>query len=250
MPDQSEKCIVIQIKEGIKAKIAEIDFVGNQRFSDRRLRRAMKEVKEHNLITWVRKKNVYVPSKLEEDLQNVKNIYLDAGYKDVEFGDPQIIPKGNRVTIKIPVKEGVIHTFGEVSVAGNTVFNEKQIIGDWPLKKGQTLSRRPIANRIELFEELYRRSGYIYAFINPEYEEADGNVVNVRIQVFEGDQFRLGRLEFQGNTVTKDKVLRRELFLDEGDIMDMETFKASMYKLGQLGYFKITDNPDLRVNQD
>src|SRR5687767_7390740 len=182
MPDPAEKRIVFQINEGIKAKIAEIDFVGNQRFSDRRLRRAMKEVKEHNLITWVRKKNVYVPSKLEEDLQNVKNVYLDAGYKDVEFGDPQIIPKGNRVTIKIPVKEGVIHTFGEVSVAGNTVFNEKQIIGDWPLKKGQTLSRRPIANRIELFEELYRRSGYIYAFINPEYEEVDGNVVNVRIQ--------------------------------------------------------------------
>jgi outer membrane protein insertion porin family len=250
MPDPAEKRIVFQINEGIKAKIAEIDFVGNQRFSDRRLRRAMKEVKEHNLITWVRKKNVYVPSKLEEDLQNVKNIYLDAGYKDVEFGDPQIIPKGNRVTIKIPVKEGVVHTFGEVTVAGNTVFNEKQIIGDWPLTKGETLSRRPIANRIELFEELYRRSGYIYAFINPEYEEVDGNVVNVRIQVFEGDQFRLGRLEFQGNTVTKDKVLRRELFLDEGDIMDMETFKASMYKLGQLGYFKITDNPDFKVNQD
>ena len=250
MPDPTEKRIVFQINEGIKAKIAEIDFVGNQRFSDRRLRRAMKEVKEHNLITWVRKKNVYVPSKLEEDLQNVKNIYLDAGYKDVEFGDPQITPRGNRVTIKIPVKEGVVHTFGEVSVAGNTVFNEKQIIGDWPLKKGETLSRRPIANRIELFEELYRRSGYIYAFINPEYEEVDNNVVNVRIQVFEGDQFRLGRLEFQGNTVTKDKVLRRELFLDEGDIMDMETFKASMYKLGQLGYFKITDNPDFKVNQD
>jgi outer membrane protein insertion porin family len=97
---------------------------------------------------------------------------------------------------------------------------------------------------------LYRRAGYIYAFINPEYEEIDNNVVNVRLNIFEGDQFRLGRLEFAGNTVTKDKVLRREIFLEEGDIMDMETFKASMYKLGQLGYFKITENPDFKVNPE
>ena len=80
--------------------------------------------------------------------------------------------------------------------------------------------------------------------------ERDNNVVDVHIQVFEGDQFRLGRLEFQGNTTTKDKVLRREIFLEEGDIMDMETFKQSLYKLGQLGYFKVTDNPDFKVNQE
>lgn len=253
LPDPSSKRVVFQIHEGIKARVAGIDFVGNKRFSDRRLRRAMKDVKRHNLYTWVRKKNVYVPSKLDEDLERVKNLYLDHGYKDVEFGDPQISTIGTRrprVRITIPVKEGDVHKFGEVSVAGNTVFTEQQIIGNWPLEKGQTLVRRPIQNRIDLFEELYRRRGYIYAFINAEYEEVEENLVNVRIQVFEGDQFRLGRLEFEGNTVTKDKVLRREIFLHEGDIMDMETFKASMYKLGQLGYFKITDNPDFRVNQE
>src|SRR5439155_19699167 len=59
-----------------------------------------------------------------------------------------------------------------------------------------------------------------------------------------------GRLEFQGNTTTKDKVLRREIFLEEGNIMDMETFKQSIYKLGQLGYFKVTDNPEFKVNQE
>ena len=250
LADPSEKRIVFQINEGIKAKVADIEFAGNQHFSDRRLRRVMKEVKPHNLYTWVRKKNVYVPSKLEEDLENVKNLYLDYGYKDIEIGDPQVVPVKNRVKITIPVKEGPVHTFGDVAITGNSVFTEKQIIGSWPLTKGKTLSRKPIQQRIELFEELYRRSGYIYAFINPVYEEVDNNVVNVRLQVFEGDQFRLGRLEFTGNTVTKDKVLRREIFLEEGDIMDMETFKASIYKLGQLGYFKISENPDFKVNQE
>src|SRR5260370_4678699 len=68
--------------------------------------------------------------------------------------------------------------------------------------------------------------------------------------VYEGDQFRLGRLEFEGNNTTKDKVVRREIFIEEGQIMDMETFKQSLYKLGQLGYFKVTDNPDFKVNQE
>ncbi len=251
MIDPNEKRIVFQISEGIKAKVAGILFEGNERYSDRRLRGQMKDVKKHNLITWARKRNVYIPSKLEEDLERVRNYYLDHGYKDVTFGDPRVeTTKRNRVKITIPVTEGDVHQFGAVSVTGNTVFTEEQLIGKWPLEKGETLRRKPMQTRIDLFEEAYRRRGYIYAYINPQYIEVEGNVVNVNLQVYEGEQFRLGRLEFKGNNVTKDKVLRREVFLDEGDILDMETFKASMYKLGQLGYFKVTENPDLKVNPE
>lgn len=251
MIDPNEKRIVFNITEGIKAKVADIEFTGNEHFSDRRLRREMKEVKEHNLITWARKKNVYIPSKLDEDLERVRNLYLDDGYKDVTFGDPVIeTVRTDRVRITVPINEGDVHQFGAVSASGNTVFTEEQLIGRWPLEKGQTLSRQPIQTRLELFEEAYRRRGYIYAYINPQYVEVENNEVNVHLEVYEGEQFRLGRLEFKGNTVTKDKVLRREIFLEEGDIMDMETFKASMYKLGQLGYFKITENPDFQVMQE
>lgn len=251
--EPNEKKVVFVINEGIKARVGGIDFTGNKRFSDRRLRGVMKEVRKHNLYTRIRKKNLYIPSKLEEDLEKVRNLYQDHGYKDVEFGDPQIVTlkgKKPKVKITIPITEGEVHTFGDVTIDGNTVFTTDQIIGRWPLKKGEVLSRTPIQNRIDLFDELYRRRGYIYAYINPEYIERDNNVVDVKIQVFEGDQFRLGRLEFEGNSVTKDKVLRREIFLEEGQVMDMETFKASMYKLGQLGYFKITENPDFKVNQE
>ncbi|HVT43004.1 MAG TPA: outer membrane protein assembly factor BamA [Thermoanaerobaculia bacterium] len=250
----AERRVVFDIREGVKARVAGIDFTGNRRFSDRRLRSVMKDVKKHNIVTWIRKKNVYTPSKLQEDLERVRDHYLDYGYKDVSFGDPRVETVGRskrgRVRLSIPVVEGDVHTFGSVSIGGNSVYTDEQIIGNWPLKSGEVLRRRPVQNRIEAFQELYSRQGYIYAFINPEYEDRENNVVDVRIEVFEGEQFRLGRLEFQGNTTTKDKVLRREIFLDEGDIMDMETFKASMFKLGQLGYFKITENPDFKVNPE
>src|SRR5207244_2294604 len=226
----------------------------NTRFSDRRLRRLMKEVQPTNVVSWIRKKNLYIPSKLDEDLEKVKNYYQDYGYQNISFGEPQIsqVGKGkkSRVRIIIPVKEGTVHTFGEVSVSGNTVFTNDQMIGNWPLKKAETIRRKPIQTRLDAFDDLYRIRGYIYAYINPEYVERDNNVVDVHIQIFEGDQFRLGRLEFQGNSTTKDKVLRREIFLEEGQLMDMETFKQSLYKLGQLGYFKVNDNPDFKVNPD
>ncbi len=255
MTEPGERKILFVISEGIKAKVARISFEGNEKFTDRKLRRVMKEVKENNIVTWIRKKNLYIPSKLDEDLERIKNHYQDSGYQAVSFGEPQVVTVGRntkrpRVRLVIPIKEGVVHRFGKVSVSGNTVFTADQIIGDWPLKEGDVIRRKPIANRIEGFGEAYRMRGYIYAYVNPEYVVRDNNIVDVKIEVFEGDQFRLGRLEFQGNTTTKDKVLRREIFLEEGSIMDMETFKQSLYKLGQLGYFKVTDNPDFRVNQE
>jgi outer membrane protein insertion porin family len=252
-PTPGEKRVVFIINEGVKAKVASIHFKGNKRFSETRLRSVMKEVKTHNIVTWIRKKDLYVPSKLQEDLEKVRNLYQDYGYKDVQFGDPIVTTtpgKKPRVRIVIPITEGPVHTFNNVSVSGNKVFTNDQIIGNWPLKRGEVLRRKAIQDRIDAFEELYRRQGYIYAYINPEYTKVGNNVDDVHLEVFEGDQFRLGRLEFEGNTVTKDKVLRREIYLEEGSVMDMETFKASLYKLGQLGYFKITQNPDFKVNQE
>ncbi len=254
MPTPGDKKIVFNINEGIKAAVATIQFVGNKHFSNRQLLRQMKDVKETGLISWIRKKNLYIPSKLDSDLENVKNFYQDNGYQNVTFGEPQVTTvrrgKRPRVKIVIPVQEGTVHTFGTVTVSGNTVFTTKQIIGNWPLKKGEILRRKAIQTRLDAFADAYRARGYIYSYINPDYVEQPNNVVDVHVEVYEGDQFRLGRLEFQGNTTTRDKVLRREIFLEEGDIMDMETFKQSLYKLGQLGYFKVTDNPDFKVNQE
>jgi outer membrane protein insertion porin family len=250
-----EKRVVFNINEGIKAKVASIEFTGNKRFSDRRLRMVMKEVKPHGIVSWIRKKDLYIPSKLDEDLENLKNFYQDYGYYAVSFGEPQIVPtKGRkskqRVRLIIPVKEGNVYTMGEVAVNGNKVFTNQQLIGEWPIVKGQTIRRKPIQTRADAFGEAYRMRGYIYAYVNPEYVERPGNVMDVNMTVYEGEQFRLGKLEFQGNTTTKDKVLRREIFLEEGSIMDMETFKQSIYKLGQLGYFKVSENPDFKVNQE
>lgn len=254
LPQPGEKRIVFNINEGIKATVYSIEFTGNKRFSSRRLKLQMKEVKSNNIISWIRKKNLYIPSKLDEDLENVKNYYQDYGYYDVSFGEPQVLTirtgKKPRVKIVIPVKEGQVQHFNEVSITGNTVLKSEGILKDWPVKKGEILRRKNMQKRLDDLNDFYRGHGYIYSYVNTEYAKAGPNLLDVHIQVYEGDQFRLGRLEFQGNTTTKDKVLRREIFIEEGDVMDMEAFKQSIYKLGQLGYFKATDNPDFHVNPE
>jgi outer membrane protein insertion porin family len=251
---EGDKKIVFNVSEGIKATGARIVFTGNQHFSSRRLKKQMKEVKENNVVTWIRKKNLYIPSKLDEDLEHVKNYYQDYGYTNVSFGEPQLTTIGTakkpRVRITIPIKEGTIHRLGDVTVTGTTVMKPEAFTGNFPVKKGDIVRRKPIQDRLDALDELYRMRGYIYSYINPEYVERENNVTDLHITVFEGEQFKLGRLEFQGNSTTKDKVLRREIFLEEGQIMDMETFKQSIYKLGQLGYFKVNDNPDFKVNQE
>jgi hypothetical protein len=82
--------------------------------------------------------------------------------------------------------------------------------------------------------------------MNPEYEEKADRVVDVTVRVTEGDQFRLGRVEFTGNKTTREKVLRRELLLAEGDILDMERFRKGLFKITLLGYFKIVEDPDFK----
>jgi outer membrane protein insertion porin family len=253
MADPADRKIVFHISEGTKARVAEIEFTGNTIFTDRELRNVMKEVKEHAVVSWIRKKNLFIPSKMDEDLEHIKNHYQDHGYMDVSFGEPRLETIGkNSVRVTVPITEGGIYKFGKATTSGSTVFSPDQILGAWPVKEGDIIRRKPIQTRADAFGEAYRMRGYIYAYVNPQFIKRPGNenIVDVHVEVFEGEQFRLGRLEFQGNTTTKDKVLRREIFLEEGQIMDMETFKASLYKLGQLGYFKVTENPDFKVNPE
>ena len=112
------------------------------------------------------------------------------------------------------------------------------------------MSRAVIADGMKAIDAIYRSRGYIYVFMNPENTEKPNHVVDVAVKITEGDQYRLGRIEFTGNKTTRDKVLRRELQVFEGDIMDMETFKKSLFKVTQLGYYKIEEDPDFRVNPE
>ncbi len=261
---ENEKRVVFLVDEGDKIKIESIDFTGNTVFSDRRLRFAMKKTRQRNFYQFWDSKDVYNQANYEEDIESVKKVYQNAGYKDIVAKDPVIetfvVNPGEtrrdkvkrRARIEIPLVEGERFYFGDVKVEGTTVFPGDRLLQFFDWSPGKPLKRSALVDGMKTLDEIYRGRGYIYAFMNPEYTErpGEGNLVDVVVRVTEGDMFRVGRVEFTGNKTTKDKVLRREIPLFEGDVLDMESFKKGLLKLSQLGYFKIEEDPDFRVDPE
>jgi outer membrane protein insertion porin family len=224
----------------------------------------MKKTRQKNFYQFWDSKDVYNQASYEEDIESVKKVYQNAGYKDVVVKDPVIEtfvvnPAETRrekvkrqAKIGIPIVEGERYFFGDVKVEGATVFPADRLIRFFDWSPGKPLNRAVLTDGMKTLDEIYRGRGYIYAFMNPEYTERPGkeNLVDVVVRITEGDMFRVGRVEFTGNRTTKDKVLRRELQLFEGDVLDMESFKKGLMRITQLGYFKIEEDPSFQVDSE
>jgi outer membrane protein insertion porin family len=258
----AQRRVVFNVDEGDKMKIESISFSGNTVMGQQTLRNAMKKTKTAHWWRFFDSKSTYNQASYDEDVESLRKVYQDRGYKDVVVKDavldsfvvnpkekrPDKIKRRARITI--PIVEGERWYFGKLNVDGPTVFKPEVLEKFFGYRTGRPLSRAVLADGMKSIEAIYRSRGYIYVFMNPEYAEKPNHVVDVTVKIAEGDQYRLGRVEFQGNKTTRDKVLRRELQLYEGDIMDMETFKKSIQKVSQLGYFKVEEDPDFKVNNE
>ncbi len=268
---KTEKKVVFVIDEGEKVKIASIDFEGNTVISDRRLRMAMKKTKVNTWWRVLSDKTTYSQANYDEDVESVKALYQSKGYKDVVVKDPKIDifvknpnakPKKikRRARITIPIVEGERFYTADIRIvrvtqSGQpaeppepTLFPSDQLLKEfYELKPGSVLNRERLVEALQRIEARYKSRGFIYWFADPTYHEVGDHRVDVEVKIYEGDKFYLGRLEVQGNTTTRDKVIRREFALDEGDVMNMEAIKKSLQKLQQLGYFKISEEPEFSV---
>jgi outer membrane protein insertion porin family len=253
----NQRKVTFKIDEGAKVKIGTIRFEGNKVFSDRRLRGALKKTKQKSIIRMFSKKTIWSKETWGEDSENLKKFYMNHGYKDIVIGEPKVEliarnPGGRtqkekkfRMVVTIPVQEGKQFKMGELSVKGATVFPPEALRKLYEVKPGKTYNYSKVEDGNEAVRNLYQARGYIYSYTNQTLVERKDkpDTVDVVVSVYEGDRFRLGRLEFVGNTKTQDKVMRREIRLFEGDWMDMGLFKKSMFKVNQLGYFKLKEDP-------
>ncbi len=254
---KNEKQVTFHIDEGAKVKIERVEFEGNTVFSDGKLRHVLKKTKETHWYRPWGKKIIYNEAAWEEDQKTLRDFYMDHGYKDIKIGKPRIEliakhpeaeelkKKKYRVKVVVPIEEGERFKVGKVTVHGTKVFKEKQLERLFRVTTGKWYSQKVIKGGLDAIQNMYHNRGYVYAYANQVLEndpKAD-HVVNVTIEVFEGDRYRLGRLEFKGNTKTRDKVIRRQFILGEGSWMNMGSFKRSVYKVNALGFWKLEDDP-------
>ena len=251
-----QRIVTFRIDEGGKVRIGSIEFEGNEQFGDWRLRRALKKTKRKSLLRPFGKKLIWSRESWGEDSENLKKFYLNRGYKDIVVGEPRTDLVARRPDaptqkkkkffskVTIPVQEGGRFRMGELSLSGATVFENKKLLALYEIRRGKPYNYSRIEAGNEAVRTLYNSRGYIYAYTNQLLEDGDApDVVNVVVKIYEGDRYRLGRLEFVGNSKTQEKVLRREFRLFEGEWMNMTAFRRSVFKVNQLGYFKLTEDP-------
>src|SRR3990172_8481054 len=234
---------IFTIDEGDRVRIQDIDFQGNKVFGDRRLRLAMKKTKETGLITRILKKDIYNPASFQEDLDNVRKVYRGAGYKNVILSEPGIQVKAlrpqaadpkeqkRRLFLTVPVEEGERWRLGEITIEGNERFSDQFLLRQFKRPRGGWLRSKVVDEGVKQVSEAYRNTGHIFAEVTPELVEREGNRADLVVHVVEGEQYRVGRLEFQGNDRTRDKVLRREFRVQEGTLLNMGAVKSSLYKI-------------------
>jgi outer membrane protein insertion porin family len=256
---ENEERVVFTIDEGDRVRIGDIQFEGNTVFRDLRLRWEMKKTKESGLITRMFKKDIYSPANLSEDLDSVRDLYRESGYKNVVIGEPQIQvrvenpnaqpdERKRRLVITVPVEEGNRWKFGEVKIEGNEIFPDAPLVSVFQYRPGDWLRGDTIQEGVDAVKEVYNNTGYIQAQVSTELVEVSQEVADVIVRVQEGEQFRVGRIEFEGNTRTKDKVLRREFRVQEGRVLSLGALKNSLYKIRQLGYFELDEEDPIQFN--
>jgi len=253
------------IKEGPTVKVGNISFTGNQHLSSLYLRRAMKNLKPVGIPYSLIFENLFAKtfdsSKLEEDSERVRQAYRDKGYANAAVEEPQTHirdegglnwftfrpRKGKRIDIMMPIEEGGRYRLGTITFSGNTEGrNLKALRATFPLKDGDWFSATMVEKGLDNLKKAYGSMGYINFGAVPKITYDDQKkTVSLDIDIDEGKQFYVSRIEFQGNTVTRDRVIRRELLLQEGQVYNSQLWEYSLLRLNQLEYFD-----PLKVDQD
>ena len=257
---KNEVDVQIRVDEGPKVRVGDVAFEGDTKIQSSKLEYSMKENRPHSMFNWVAGKDVYKSNKLEEDAAAIKNKYQELGYMEAAVGQPRTeeyddqsvtFQKQKMMRVIFPVSPGYLYRTGEIKVEGSKAVNVKNLMTLVRLKTGEVYSTKDRDKSIEDMGEAFRDGGYVYAQIIPvENLDPKNKIVNITFNVNEGEIAYLNRLEFRGNIYTKDKVIRREMMIREGDRFSFNMFKNSILRIKQLGLVDLDKDPDIKPNPD
>jgi outer membrane protein insertion porin family len=240
------------IDDGPKAKLKLVEFEGNQVFDDGKLRGSMKKLKPAGFwnLSWLGGKTTYTEEKWGEDQEKIRDFYLDHGYVTATVDKPAISYFDGKsgflkkkpvkwMKLVVPVTEGDQYRVGEVKFDGLTVFKEEGIRPLFKLQTGDVYRESHIKKAFEKLQEFYGSQGYFqFTGYTERKPDTERKVVDLVLHMDEDKRYYVGRIRFTGNDTTRDKVIRREVYLTEGDVFNTELLKLSIKRINQLGYFK------------
>ena len=258
--------LVFKIEEGPKVKVGKIKFTGNHAFSDRKLIRAMRHDRPYSipLYFWdiAVLTKTYDRQKLSEDLEvGVRELYRSNGYFKVSVGEPILenidkesprlgvpVPlmghsHGKAVNITIRIEEGDRYHMGTLKIVSADPDKALSLKVDalkaaFPLKQGDIFSTEKVRKALETYGKIYGEYGFIDFTPEPDTDIDEAQkIINLTLKFDEQKQYYVRRIDFVGNTTTRDKVIRRDLMIDEGQLFNKRLWENSILRLNQLDYF-------------
>ena len=246
------------IEEPQKAYVRKITFSGNNHLKAAQIKGVMR-TKEKGIFSWFTGSGTLDEEVIDEDRKQIEGLYHDNGYVKAKVGTPDIVISrdGKTISITIPLEEGNEYKIGELQFNGDIVFDQAEMTKKLKSKVGKTFRSSLFQEDITTLTDLYQDKGFAFADIAPLTAIDDENrLVNITFDIAKGSEVYFNRINIVGNIRTRDKVVRRELKVAEGDLYSSSKLKESKRKLTNTTYFKSvdlktvkTDEPDL-VNLD
>jgi len=254
--------VTFKVNEGPKVKVGTISFEGNNVFSKLAIRRAMKNLRPIGLPKSIFFEDIfsktYDSTKLEEDQERIEMFYRDNGYFQARTTDHTVqivdvgggkfkLPlihsnkPGKKANLTIAIEEGRLYRLNTINFVGVKLFRTPDTLMRpvFQMQQGDIFSTAKLRKGFEDLRKLYGQFGYIDFVSEPNIEPQPGtDKIDLTLNFDEGKQFFVRRIDFSGNTTTRDKVIRRELLIDEGDVYNTRLWEMSILRLNQLGYFE------------
>lgn len=248
--DNGTSIVRFDIQEKDKVVIREVSFSGNEHFSDGDLRDVIQTAKRSWWISWLTGSGILRMDVLQQDMERVAAFYHNHGYLDARIGEPAITEKEDGLYIDFPVEEGMRYRVGTVDIRGDLIRDKAELLHSLKIRDEEYLNRQTLREDMARLTDLYAEQGYAYAEVNPRIDKAQsGNRIDLLLEIAQGPEVYVNRVEIQGNTRTRDNVIRRDIALEEGSKFDSKALRTSTQKLNRLDYFEsvnITPRPTMR----
>jgi outer membrane protein insertion porin family len=240
--DQNRVDLVFEITEGDKSKVRAINIIGNEEYSDGRLRKEMFTKEAGGLLGFFKSNDSYDPDRLAADQQKLRAFYLTEGYADfrVVSALAELTPDRRDFIITYVIEEGPRYKFGTIDAESELRdFSAETVMSLLKIKEGDWFDAKLVEDTVTGLNEVAGARGYAFSDVSPDFQrDPEAKTMSITFRVAETPRVYVERINIQGNTVTRDKVIRREFRLNEGDAFNAFKVKRSQDRLQSLGFFQ------------
>ena len=246
LPDPNqENSVILQVNvdKGRKVKVNQINFSGNEVFSDAKLRKFLKKTKQQAFYK-VFGSGKFNQTKYDEDKLKLVSKMQGQGYRDAAIVDDSVFRYSDKaVGINIKVFEGPKYYFGDITWSGNAKYATKDLVKVLGIEKGEVFSEEKLERRLrgdgssDDVSSVYLNDGYLTFNVDPVQTRIHNDTVNIEMRIYEGPQYTNNRITVKGNTITNDRVVLREIRTKPGDKFSKELLVRTVREIGQLGNF-------------